>query len=113
MPILRSLYGLKQAGQVWNETLDKELTDIGWIHASADSCLYVLKQGKLMMFLTVYVDGFLLLVSQVAYHSLYLSFSWIPEQGHLKTSLYISQTFQNIPSSHDLIMTDSRGLVPI
>ena len=61
LPILRSIYGLKQAGRVWNQALDKELTSIGWTRCSADSCLYVMRRKGKLMILAVYVDDLLLL----------------------------------------------------
>jgi transposase InsO family protein len=56
----RSLYGLKQAGRVWNKTLDKKLRELGFERLNAETCLYVLKDGKNICFLVVYVDDLLL-----------------------------------------------------
>jgi len=36
----RSLYGLKQSPQLWNQKLDKFFTDIGFKRADAETCLY-------------------------------------------------------------------------
>lgn len=37
----RSLYGLKQAGRVWNEQIEKTLLSIGYTPCKTDSCVYV------------------------------------------------------------------------
>ena len=39
--IRRSLYGLKQAGQTWNKTLDHKLWELGFSRLDAETCLYV------------------------------------------------------------------------
>ncbi|KAE9261004.1 hypothetical protein PF001_g32552 [Phytophthora fragariae] len=36
--LLQSLYGLKQASRVWNETIDKHLKSMGFDPADADPC---------------------------------------------------------------------------
>jgi hypothetical protein len=52
----RLLYGLKQASHVWNKLLDMELQKIGYIRIHADFCIYVYQEGKIILFLAVYVD---------------------------------------------------------
>ena len=37
----RSLYGLKQAAKVWNETINGILKELGFQQSHADPCLYV------------------------------------------------------------------------
>ena len=37
----KGLYGLKQSGRLWNETLDRFLTKIGFQKSQADHCLYI------------------------------------------------------------------------
>lgn len=53
----RAIYGLKQAGRVWNQSLDSKLKQIGWTPAMADECLYRHQNGSL---LCVHVDDILL-----------------------------------------------------
>jgi hypothetical protein len=44
----KAIYGLKQAGMVWNKQLDLFLTqDAGCIRTSADPCLYVLRRDQI------------------------------------------------------------------
>lgn len=46
----RSLYGLKQAARVWNETIHALLLELGFMQSSADPCLYTKKLtgGRMM-----------------------------------------------------------------
>jgi hypothetical protein len=40
--LVKALYGMKQAGRVWNQTLNKALTeDFGFVRVSNEHCLYV------------------------------------------------------------------------
>ncbi|KAE9284943.1 hypothetical protein PR003_g26725 [Phytophthora rubi] len=60
----RSLYGLRQAPNVWNRTLHKALERLGFSRLDSDYGLYAQKMGEIggvSMLLTVYVDDILLL----------------------------------------------------
>ncbi|MHB1946432.1 MAG: reverse transcriptase domain-containing protein, partial [Metallibacterium sp.] len=50
----KSLYGLKQAGRNWNETLDKFLKEQSFRRSQADPCLYMNKDSG--MIIAIYVD---------------------------------------------------------
>ena len=54
------LYGLAQAGCTWNHTLSKKLHKLGLEGSNSETCLYVLKEGKNLCFLVVYVDNLLI-----------------------------------------------------
>jgi hypothetical protein len=41
----KSLYGLKQSGRNWNNTLHKALTDLGYTQSKVDACLYTRDNG--------------------------------------------------------------------
>ena len=58
LKLLKSLYGLKQAGHNWRKKFDKELRAIGYVPSDAsDPCVYVrrLSDGRLLR-IGVYVD---------------------------------------------------------
>lgn len=55
----KSLYGLKQAAKVWNQTLHEALTKIGFNQNSTDNCLYVWKQHGDIVYILVHVDDML------------------------------------------------------
>ena len=64
--LVRSLYGLKQAGRVWNRTFAHTITKkLGFKTIHSDAGVYILnhhhKGGKTEMILILYVDDLLLL----------------------------------------------------
>ncbi|GMF47141.1 unnamed protein product [Phytophthora fragariaefolia] len=58
--LLQSLYGLKQASQVWNETIDKHLKTMGFKPADADPCVYTRGNGDEECIVCLYVDDMLI-----------------------------------------------------
>ncbi|KAL0281564.1 UNVERIFIED_CONTAM: hypothetical protein PYX00_002512 [Menopon gallinae] len=57
----RSLYGLKQAGHVWNLELDKQLKRLGMRPTYSDTCIYLnAERGGGLLIAAVYVDDILL-----------------------------------------------------
>ena len=52
----KSLYGLKQAPRTWFERFSTRLLHMGFQASLADSSLFFLRQGKLIVYLLVYVD---------------------------------------------------------
>jgi hypothetical protein len=56
----KGLYGLKQAGRVWNQKADKFLRKLGFIPLDADRCVYVWKRESRMVVVALYVDDMFL-----------------------------------------------------
>lgn len=52
----RSLYGLKQAGHVWNKKFDQVLKQMRFQQSKNDPCLYVRRNGAHYTYLVIYVD---------------------------------------------------------
>ena len=52
----KSLYGLKQAGRVWNQTLHSVLTSMGFTCIQSDHGLYILLRDDVKVFMPVFVD---------------------------------------------------------
>jgi hypothetical protein len=52
--VKKALYGFRQSGLLWNETLAKSLTDLGFRRSKLDPSMYVLEEHGVL--LTVYVD---------------------------------------------------------
>ena len=52
----KSLYGLKQAGQVWNKKLHSVLLSIGFRRTQLDHGLYIFQRDNIHIFLPVFVD---------------------------------------------------------
>lgn len=61
--LVKSLYGLKQAGRVWNETLDKVLRNYGLEKSKMDQCIYYSVKDGEMLILAIYVDDILIFSS--------------------------------------------------
>ncbi|SGZ12064.1 BQ5605_C028g10475 [Microbotryum silenes-dioicae] len=55
----RSIYGLKQAGRVWNETIHKTLVKLGYNCLRSEECVYRRTLGKDDYYIAVYVDDLL------------------------------------------------------
>lgn len=59
----KSMYGLKQSGRAWNETLQETLTNLKFIRTRADPCVYFKRTNKGILIVGVYVDDLLILAS--------------------------------------------------
>ncbi|KAE8975490.1 hypothetical protein PF011_g24445 [Phytophthora fragariae] len=64
--LLQSLYGLKQASRVWNETIDKHLKSMGFEPADDDPCVYTRGEGEDECIVCLYVDDMLIASRQKA-----------------------------------------------
>ncbi|KAE9206525.1 hypothetical protein PF005_g12966 [Phytophthora fragariae] len=58
--LLQSLYGLKQASRVWNETIDKHPKSMGFELAEADPYVYTRGEGDVECIVCLYEDGMLI-----------------------------------------------------
>jgi transposase InsO family protein len=54
--LIRSLYGLKQAGNVWNQELNRVLAEIKFTQLRTDYCCYIKHEGDDFTILVVWVD---------------------------------------------------------
>ena len=61
--LIKSLYGLKQAGHEWNEELNKQLESLGWEPTMVDPCTYVRRKADGVEVVAVWVDDLLLFTS--------------------------------------------------
>ena len=61
--LIKSLYGLKQAGREWNNELDRKLKIHGYKRLFADPCAYIRRDAGNFGILTVWVDDSLLFAS--------------------------------------------------
>ena len=62
----RSLYGLKQAGNVWNHALNSKLEDLGFIQLKSDYCCYIRWIDQGYTILLVWVDDIIATSSEDA-----------------------------------------------
>jgi hypothetical protein len=56
LKLQRSLYGLKQAGRLWNNLLHDELIRLGYSRCITDLCLYYKRSNKDIAVVGIYVD---------------------------------------------------------
>ena len=59
----KGLYGLKQAGRTWNQTIDPALKQLGLTPLDKDDCVYFHRDGKDMIIISLYVDDLFLFTS--------------------------------------------------
>ena len=57
--LLKSLYGLKQAGELWNRKLDGILKSMGFERCFSDACVYHRVRGTTRTYIALYVDDLL------------------------------------------------------
>jgi len=59
--LIKSLYGLKQAGDLWNKLLNKQFIEMGYHRCAHDQCVYILndKDTGIQTIAVVYVDDIL------------------------------------------------------
>src|SRR5216683_356276 len=58
--LIKSIYGLKQAGRVWNIEFDRAIRKHGFCPLISDPCTYILHQDNQFIIVTVWVDDLLL-----------------------------------------------------
>jgi hypothetical protein len=59
----KALYGLKQASKAWCSRLSTKLQTLGFKASRADTSLFFLRKGSLVMFVLVYVDDIIVVSS--------------------------------------------------
>lgn len=62
----KSLYGLKQAARQWYKKIDRALRKLGFKRLEADHCVYIWREGDLVIYIALYVDDLLLLSNSKA-----------------------------------------------
>lgn len=58
--LIKSIYGLKQASRVWNETLNRTLTTFGLTRSQVDQCIYHQIKKNDILIVAIYVDDILI-----------------------------------------------------
>jgi len=58
--LVKSIYGLKQAGRVWNIKFNLAMQKYGYKPLILDPCTYILHQGEDFIIITIWVDDLLL-----------------------------------------------------
>jgi hypothetical protein len=55
----RGLYGMKQSGRIWNQTLNAQMIDWGFTRLTCESCIYYRKTDTGIIISAVHVDDYL------------------------------------------------------
>jgi hypothetical protein len=55
----RGLYGMKQSGRIWNQTLNAQMIEWGFTRLSCESCIYYRKTDTGIIISAIHVDDFL------------------------------------------------------
>ncbi|XP_017482478.1 PREDICTED: uncharacterized protein LOC108371430 [Rhagoletis zephyria] len=63
----KAIYGLKQYGRVWNNTLDEVLKDIGFNRCKNEPCLYVSQHQQQYSYIAVYVGDLIIMSPSETY----------------------------------------------
>lgn len=63
----KSIYGLKQASRVWNETLNKVLLNMGLTRSETDQCIYYNIVNDEITYIAIYVDDVLIFSNKMKY----------------------------------------------
>jgi hypothetical protein len=62
----KGLYGLKQAGNIWNAAIHRYILKLGFKRMSADLCVYtIFFKGEDQIIITIHVDDFLVATREV------------------------------------------------
>lgn len=62
----RGLYGMKQVGQIWNQTLNERMIAWGFTRLACESCIYYRKSTTRTVIAAIHVDDFLSIASSKA-----------------------------------------------
>ena len=65
LKLLKNIYGLKQAGRLWNQMLDKKIRELGYKQSSVDMCLYYKITKNTLILVGIYVDDLLVTSNNV------------------------------------------------
>ena len=63
--LVKTLYGLKQAGREWNKELDTKLRKKGYLRLRSDPCVYIWRVEGDFVIITVWVDDMLLFATTI------------------------------------------------
>jgi len=63
--LVKTLYGLKQAGREWNRELDNKLRRRGYARLRSDPCVYIWRTGEDFAIITVWVDDLLIFATTI------------------------------------------------
>jgi hypothetical protein len=63
--LIKTLYGLKQAGREWNRKLDSKMCKQGYTRLRSDPCVYIWREDDDFITITVWVDDMLIFATTI------------------------------------------------
>jgi hypothetical protein len=63
--LIKTLYGLKQAGREWNRELDSKMRKRGYTRLRSDPCVYIWREDDDFVTITVWVDDMLIFATTI------------------------------------------------
>lgn len=63
--LIKAIYGLKQASQMWYERFNAFMISIGFQKCSSDQCLYIRIDGDIKCYVLLYVDDLLIVCENI------------------------------------------------
>ncbi|SGY41683.1 BQ5605_C003g02540 [Microbotryum silenes-dioicae] len=66
LKLSKSIYGLRQAGTIWNAEIDSTLRSLGYVPTKSDICIYRREHNGKSHYITLYVDNLLLVGPSIA-----------------------------------------------
>jgi hypothetical protein len=64
--LIKTLYGLKQAGNEWNNEFDGTMKDLAYTNTCSDYCCYIRRQGENFAIVLVWVDDLVVFTNSPA-----------------------------------------------
>lgn len=102
----KSLYGLKQAGCIWNETFTKELLAAGMTQSKVDLCLFYKFTEDYFILVTVYVDDMTSLTnSEIFQDSIFIPLKSKIKLKHMDTAQWLL--------AHEIIVDKIKRIVAL
>ena len=72
--LLKAIYGLKQAGRIWYQTLSDELIARGMKRLNTDECIFMVRRGSSLLIMLIYVDDITIICNNPALRDEYKGF---------------------------------------
>jgi hypothetical protein len=63
--LIKTLYGLKQAGREWNLEMDRKMRGKGYVRIRSDACVYIWRTDDDFVIIAIWVDDMLLFATTV------------------------------------------------
>jgi hypothetical protein len=96
--LLKSLYGLKQAGNIWNAAIHSYILEIGFTRTSTDLCIYTITfLRRDHMIIAIHVDDFLITSNKEHFQWLVKTMKQQYKISHHKANLYLGIKIERTP----------------